>query len=266
MNRITNSFMYLNELLLECKAAKERYEQELREAPAGTLGIRRVNNKNSEFNYCRYVGRKRYGIEKDPDLAEKLARKKYLEKTLEIIKNNILCLEQLLNEYMKFDHQEIINSFPHHYGTLMDKEQAEWNLRKHQWQADIYNQSTYKPQEKTHVTAGGLHVRSKSEVIVAERLDYYGIPYRYEQMLYIEQYDFAPDFTILTRKGLMYWEHCGMMDDPGYVSRQIWKSKMYAKIGIVPWKNLIITYDDEDGNFDSRIIESEIINKLLPYC
>ena len=37
--------------------------------------------------------------------------------------------------------------------------------------------------------------------------------------------------------------------------------KMYESVGVVPWKNLIVTYDDEDGNINVGIIESEIKNK-----
>ncbi|MCQ4635662.1 hypothetical protein NE619_02885 [Anaerovorax odorimutans] len=47
------------------------------------------------------------------------------------------------------------------------------------------------------------------------------------------------------------------------MKRHKWKLAMYEKAGIVPWKNLIVTYDDENGNLDARIIEAEIINKLL---
>lgn len=38
---------------------------------------------------------------------------------------------------------------------------------------------------------------------------------------------------------------------------------MYERAGIVPWKNLIVTYDDETGNLDLRMIEAEIRNRLL---
>ena len=43
---------------------------------------------------------------------------------------------------------------------------------------------------------------------------------------------------------------------------------MYESAGIVPWKNLIVTYDMFEGNnevgfFDSRIIDTEIRTKLM---
>ena len=128
---------------------------------------------------------------------------------------------------------------------------------------ETFIQSTYKPEEKDQTTARGLKVRSKSEVIISEKLDIYDVPYRYEEIIYIGGRRYAPDFTILTPNGLIYWEHCGRTHDPEYMRKHKWRIAAYESVGIVPWKNLIVTYDDEDGGIDSRIIESEIINKLL---
>ncbi|MCI8609744.1 MAG: hypothetical protein HFE73_08885 [Firmicutes bacterium] len=47
------------------------------------------------------------------------------------------------------------------------------------------------------------------------------------------------------------------------MERHKWKLSMYEKAGIVPWKNLIITYNDSQGNINMKIVESEIVNKLL---
>ena len=35
------------------------------------------------------------------------------------------------------------------------------------------------------------------------------------------------------------------------------------KAGIVPWDNLVVTYGDRKANVDMRIVESEIMNKLI---
>jgi len=106
-------------------------------------------------------------------------------------------------------------------------------------------------------------VRSKSEVLIADKAVLYGLPFRYEEVIYIENYRFAPDFVFLVEGELKYWEHCGRVDDPKYMRCHKWKLDMYEKSGIVPWKNLILTYDDENGGIDSRIIDAEFQNKLL---
>lgn len=38
---------------------------------------------------------------------------------------------------------------------------------------------------------------------------------------------------------------------------------LYETRGIVPWKNLIVTYDDENGHINLAEIDSIITNKLL---
>jgi len=256
---------YFSELLAAHEFQLRQYEEELKKMPEGSLRIR-PGRKKDEFYYMHHAKGRLTGISSNTELKEALARKKFLQKSVKLLENNIDCLKKFLDSYTDIDEDKIIDMLPEYYGSLINEPYLRWKNEKTSWMSQKYVQSTYNPWEKSHVTAKGLHVRSKSEVIIAERLDHYGIPYRYEEMLYIEKYRFAPDFTILTRKGRLYWEHCGRMDDPGYVGRQNWKASMYAKIGIVPWKNFIVTYDDEDGNFDSRIIESEIINKILPYC
>lgn len=54
-----------------------------------------------------------------------------------------------------------------------------------------------------------------------------------------------------------------MTSNEKYMKHHKWKMDMYETSVIVPWKNLIITYDDEDGIIDTSIIESEIKNKLI---
>ncbi len=85
-----------------------------------------------------------------------------------------------------------------------------------------------------------------------------------EQVLHIGTKSFAPDFTIRRSDGtLFYWEHCGMTGSETYMQRHKVKLSMYESIGIVPWKNLIVTYDDPQGCVRLSVIESEIRNKLL---
>ena len=62
---------------------------------------------------------------------------------------------------------------------------------------------------------------------------------------------------------VFYWEHCGLPHDENYLRRHKWKLSMYEKAGIVSWDNLIVTYGDCNANVDMRIVESEIVNKLM---
>ena len=97
-----------------------------------------------------------------------------------------------------------------------------------------------------------------------EKLLDYGVPNHYEEILWINGRDFAPDFTFRDRHMQpFYWEHAGMMDDPSYESHHKWKIKEYERAGIVPWRNLIITYD-KDGVINAPLIKSIIEHEVLP--
>lgn len=114
-----------------------------------------------------------------------------------------------------------------------------------------------------HRTRRGELVRSKSEVAIADLLftkQDVGLEYEYEKPLTGQ--DGAtryPDFTVEdAAMGLtVYWEHLGMMHDPGYRDR--WERKLvwYREQGIVPREEgggpngtLLITRDDERGGID----------------
>ena len=112
-----------------------------------------------------------------------------------------------------------------------------------------------------HHTIEGEMVRSKSEVIIANCLHYNELEYEYESVLELEPgKTLRPDFKVVDGDtgDVWYWEHCGMMIDPKYVKRWEDKKKFYEKHGIVEGKNLIVTYDDENGGLDSAYIDKLI--------
>ena len=54
------------------------------------------------------------------------------------------------------------------------------------------------------------------------------------------------------------------MNETEYVRRHLKKRSMYERFGIVPWKNLIITYDTVDGGINMALIDSIIRYEVLP--
>jgi len=122
-------------------------------------------------------------------------------------------------------------------------------------------------------TSRGEAVRSKSEVIIADRLAHYGIPYSYEKPLTIAGVTRFPDFTIEDeeRGKIFYWEHLGMMQDPAYRARWQVKLQWYKENGILPHGEggghkgtLIITEDNEQGGISSQDIDRLIKEVLNP--
>lgn len=248
---------------------RQKANEEYAKCPPGALVREIRGGKTILFDLVKENGtRKRRVITDDSEAINALARKKYLETELDVLNKDIAALNKLISEYTDTSVDTIIEKLPERYKELPRESFFRSNdmtssSNRHHWASQPYQQSTFEPEEKIQMTSRGLKVRTKSEVIVAEKLDEADIAYRYEQMIYIEGFSFAPDFTIMTKDGIKYWEHAGKVNDKGYLRRHRWKMEMYERAGIVPWKNLIVTYDDPKGGLDSRIIVSEIRNKLL---
>lgn len=240
-------------------------EKLVQEAPGNLICSN--NKKGIRFSraLCCEDGYERRGITREPEAIAALCRKKYVEAVISQIRENMNALETAAGKYREFNFDMWKKSLSKAYQMQPDeyffaKEDETDSLL---WPME-YVQSDYKPEGKTNITSRGLRVRSKGEVAIAEMLYRYNIPFRYEQVLTIEKYNVAPDFTLMGRDGeLRYWEHCGLTNNKKYMDHHKWKMGLYESVGIVPWKNLIVTYDEEDGTINMQIIESEIRNKLL---
>lgn len=139
--------------------------------------------------------------------------------------------------------------------------------------ANVFDDGEFKPEivnvggqffedRLIHRTARGELVRSKSEVIIADRLFAHGLDYVYEPEIKLEGRIKRPDFSVIDGDtGIKwYWEHCGMMSDPVYKRNWEDKKEFYKKNGIVERKNLIVTFDDEKGGLDSYKIDQLIMD------
>ena len=61
-----------------------------------------------------------------------------------------------------------------------------------------------------------------------------------------------PDFTLIRKSDgkIFLWEHLGRMSDPSYFKTNIDKIYEYMANGYLPFRDIIFTYDDEDGAID----------------
>ena len=120
--------------------------------------------------------------------------------------------------------------------------------------------------ETLFITNRNERVRSKIEVNIANMLDKYNVPYKYEYpMSLVKGETIYPDFLCLnvrTRKEII-WEHFGMMDDIGYLRKNYAKLQSYQLHGYMLGKNLITTFETSKQPLDSRIIKATIETYLM---
>lgn len=93
-----------------------------------------------------------------------------------------------------------------------------------------------------------------------------GIPYRYEQPLYLMGWGWIyPDFRVLNvrlRKE-MIWEHFGKMDDEEYSRKNLRKLDYYQRNGWFPGENFIMTMETKAKPISNLEIERIARHYLL---
>jgi ATP-dependent exoDNAse (exonuclease V) alpha subunit len=124
-----------------------------------------------------------------------------------------------------------------------------------------------------HQASDGKMLRSKSELLIYQRLTDKKLEPLYEKKLEIKDVVKLPDFTIENEETgeTFYWEHCGMLYDNDYKQRWEEKYEWYRQNDILPFQEgggsrgtLIITedkpYEIEDGSVRGAISVKEIDN------
>lgn len=116
-------------------------------------------------------------------------------------------------------------------------------------------------------------MRSKSELVIADKLHARGINYAFEQPLVLGEGRVRyADFTIADDASgvTYYWEHLGLLGDPDYRARWERKQAEYFAAGIRSHKEgggpegtLIETRDDPKGGLDAAAIAQLIDDVLL---
>ncbi|NLD11611.1 hypothetical protein [Aminicella lysinilytica] len=237
------------------------FNRDLKTAPQGML---KTNMKNGRPYYSqRFPGGRppTYLGKKDVDKINALKAKRFCQEAVKVFENNIPILEQAVKGLQPYTPDDIIARMPAGLTTFPDECYNALDLlnAKH-WEKTPYEVSHDYPQDLIHRTRKGDIVRSKNEVNICDALLYYGIPYHYEQPLRLFGRDVHPDIVAYSEyyRRLIYWEHAGLASDMSYVHANMPKYLDYLQSGIVPWRNLIITFDDEKGGLDSSIIDKII--------
>ena len=247
---------------------KRLFDEELKNLPDGFINTRKSNCKVYFTWQIPKGGRRRKtfrkGISKNDDLINKLLRKKYLKSAIRRIDNNIRILEKALSNYEEINEEAVLGTY------LLKHPEMEGKLKHGRADVDAWAEGyrktvNFREEGLKSTSSSGSKMRSKGELIIASRLDFYKIPYRYEAPIEHPDVKRIPDFTIKRPRDqkIIYWEHLGMMDNEGYRRENNRKLQEYEDINVTPWNNLIMTYDQEDGGIDVRIIDGLIQGWLL---
>lgn len=134
------------------------------------------------------------------------------------------------------------------------------------WLAEPYEGGSFSLQDPEFYTEKNERVRSKSEILIANAMCKFKVPYKYECPLYLEGLGVIhPDFTALNvkRRKVLYWEHLGKMDDEEYARTNVNRINIYEKNGVFKGDRLILTWETSKTPLDVKLVEQTIKHYLL---
>lgn len=269
-----NNTEFEETLLLEIMREEhllENAERFLHSAPRGYLNVKTRKNGNSNYIVADdFRGEKRYrkeiNINGNEKLAVTLMQKRIQAALRKRCRGNLQYLKKLESIYESVDIDDIVKLQAPKYQNIL-KQRKETMIQ--QWLAADYSKCPYDPRFHKHETDCGEIVRSKSEQILTNTLYAYGIPFHYEEEFIYAKGNIGkvfPDFTIILPNGrVKRWEHLGLLSEEDYCQRNAKKLNIYQMNGLVIGGNLILTMDDNKGNFSSSIINKIIKDQLLPH-
>lgn len=252
----------LEERLQKLAQVHKEVEKETRRLPEGQLRIAQKAKHVEYYASGRNNNRGTYITKRKLKVAVQLAQKAYNQHIIKIIEKEMRAIEN----YLRQTHNG--NAITNYFKSLCqprrnlitpvtlteDRYIKEW--QNVQWMGLPFDQDS-----PEMFTTNGERVRSKSEVLIADTLKRFGIPYRYEYPLRLKnEITVHPDFLCLnvrTRQEF-YWEHFGMMTTPDYAQKAIHKLQQYSDNHLLPGINLIITMETATSTLNLKYIEQQI--------
>ena len=234
-------------------------EKKIELLPEGCIHVKFQGDTPFYYQYRNQTGQK-YLRKTDKDTIAIYIQKDYLQRVLRAAETEHDALTKMQELYPEVLAEEVYDQLPEsrkQFATpivLGDEEYAR------QWLAKSYEHKGFPSDAPVYTTIRGERVRSKSEMIIADRLWANGIPYKYECPLKIGKTIIHPDFTILrmSDRQILYHEHCGMMDNTDYSDILVNRVNEYSHAGILVGDRLFLTFESSKTPLDVRVVDNLI--------
>lgn len=231
--------------------------------PSGKLHITKRGKYTSYYNRENSFEKTgKYIRKSEMPLARGLAQREYNEKLLQRIKHQIYCLSHLKN----LDLMDIYSTLSLERQELIIPIMPTDNEYISTWQDVKYSTHSFENTTTEFYTAKGERVRSKSECLIADTLNRFNVPYRYEypvKLIGITNYH--PDFTCLNvrKRKEIVWEHFGLMNNDNYQNNVAYKLRYLTMNDYKLGEDFIFTMETESEPLSTKVVEKMIVNHLL---
>lgn len=237
----------------------EDIEKKMQSFPEGRINVRVRNGKTYYYLACS-DGSDKYLSREDTKLIEHLIQKDYLNRVLKRAKKELSALEKILKLYPDNLAEDVFDQLSEKRKSFIKPINVYDDAYAQKWMTAPYKRKPFKKGMPEFYTTKGERVRSKSEIIIADRLRANGIPYRYECPLKVGKKIIHPDFTILrmSDRKILYHEHCGKMGDPKYIEDMLTRAKDYGLESIILGDRLFYTFESETIPLDVVMLDKLI--------
>lgn len=233
-----------------------RLEEELKMLPYGSLRCTSSRGTDQFYVNGNYISKKQMNKVKG------IAQREYDDKLVSVIKSRLQMLQQLELSYVS---HELENCFENvckarrkHITPVFETvEEKILRFLEEEYEPGKFDEDNH----TEFITVNGVRVRSKSEVLISNYLNQYGIPYRYEKPIALLDWNKTvicrPDFTVMNKRTgkIFLYEHLGRMDDEDYVSANMRKLDLYEKNNYLLGENLIVTHETSKSPLNVKVLE-----------
>lgn len=239
-----------------------------------------IASKRGDYHFYYERGEdksRRYLGSENSKLINKIKRAHFLDASLKTLDSNLAVLETALKRYQPYSEEHISQKLPIAYRLKEYKEShgnaklpydgIKWLKSVNEKKQEICSKYPDSHSDGLRVQrANGEWMRSKSEVMIADLLDFHGIPFIYELPHYCNGKWIRTDFTILSRKDFqseILLEHLGLINMSNYRSSIGEKIADYMSAGYNPNINLFFTFDNLDQSYSLLPLQNIINNWLV---
>lgn len=260
----SNLYQEAERRLIEIQEVLEGINKEQKNSPPGKLHM--VRSKRRVQYYIRKEASDKSGeyIRKsESNIIKQYLQKWYNEKLEKILREEEATLKLFLqksnNPIQKI--QSLYSNLFHESKKYLNPVDVSEEDFVKEWLSIPYESKQIITEAPDFISDKGDKVRSKSELLIANMLYKYNIPYKYECPLILNNGQIIyPDFTVLDvkRRKIRFWEHRGMMDDRDYTKHTVMRMKDYQKSGYFLGDSVIITEETGAMPLGTKEIEQII--------
>jgi len=238
----------------------EEIEKKLAHSSEGRINVREEHG-NSYYYLFENKTYVKYLTSEDSEIIAELLQKNYLKKVLQAMKQELIAIEKMQKIYPEKLAEDVFDQLSDGRKAYTKPIVSADDSYAQKWMDTPYVHKLFKKGSPEFYTAKGERVRSKSEVIIADRLRANGIPYRYECPLKVGKKIIHPDFTILrmSDRRILYHEHCGKLGDHEYTEEMLTRANDYSQEGIILGDRLFYTFESDTMPLNVKLVDM-IIN------